>query len=68
MLLFFKTSQFTGELTSSEEGEVFWVERAALHTYPLAMDFGEMVRLMESEEFSEFFYEPEGDEWRVRLL
>ena len=68
VLLFFKSNQFMGELTSSEEGEVFWVERAALHTYPLAMDFGEMVRVMESEELSEFFYEPEGDEWRVRLL
>ncbi len=68
VLLFFKSNQFTGELTSSEEGEVFWVEWAALHTYPLAMDFGEMVRVMESEELSEFFYEPEGDEWRVRFL
>lgn len=68
VLLFFKTDQFSGELVPSEEGEVFWVKRAELHTYRLALDFAEMVRVMESEELSEFFYEPDGDEWRVRLL
>ncbi|MDE6879927.1 MAG: 8-oxo-dGTP diphosphatase [Oscillospiraceae bacterium] len=68
VLLLFRADQFTGGLVSSGEGEVFWVERAALHTYPLAMDFGEMVRVMESEELSEFFYEVDGDKWRVRLL
>ena len=68
VLLFFKTGQFSGKLTSSEEGEVFWVKRAELDSYPLANDFDEMVRVMESEDLSEFFYEVDGDEWRVRLL
>lgn len=68
VLLFFKTDQFSGELVSSEEGEVFWIKRAELDTYQLALDFAEMVRVMESEELSEFFYEPDGDEWKVRLL
>ena len=68
MLLFFKTNQFSGELVSSEEGEVFWIKRAELHNYQLALDFAEMVRVMESEELSEFFYELDGDEWKGRLL
>lgn len=68
VLLFFKTDQFSGELVSSEEGEVFWIKRAELHNYQLALDFAEMVRVMESEELSEFFYEPNGDAWKVRLL
>lgn len=68
VLLFFKTDQFSGELVSSEEGEVFWIKRAELHNYQLALDFAEMVRVMESEELSEFFYELDGDEWEVRLL
>ena len=68
IVFLYKANHFSGELRSSEEGKVFWIKRAALHTYPLAMDFGEMVRVMESEELSEFFYEPEGDEWRVRFL
>lgn len=68
VLLFFKTGQFSGELAASEEGEVFWVKRADLDSDPLAHDFGEMVRVMESEELSEFFYERCDNEWRVRLL
>ena len=68
VLLFFKTNQFSGELVSSEEGEVFWIKRAELHNYQLALDFAEMVRVMESEELSEFFYELDGDEWKGRLL
>lgn len=68
VLLFFKTDQFSGELVSSEEGEVFWIKRAELHNYQLALDFAEMVRVMESEELSEFFYELDSDEWKVRLL
>lgn len=68
VLLFFKTDQFSGELVSSEEGEVFWIKRAELHNYQLALDFAEMVRVMESEELSEFFYELDGDKWKVRLL
>ena len=68
VLLFFKTNQFSGELVSSEEGEVFWIKRAELLNYQLALDFAEMVRVMESEELSEFFYELDGDEWKGRLL
>ena len=68
VLPFFKTNQFLGELVSSEEGEVFWIKRAELHNYQLALDFAEMVRVMEWEELSEFFYEPDGDKWKVRLL
>ena len=68
VLLFFKTNQFSGELVSSEEGEVFWIKRAELLNYQLALDFAEMVRVMESEELSEFYYELDGDEWKGRLL
>lgn len=68
VLLFFKTNRFSGELVSSDEGEVFWVKRADLHTYRLAKDFSEMVQVMESEEMSEFFYELGDDGWKFRLL
>src|SRR5699024_3664272 len=38
IVLFYKTNRFKGELTSSEEGKVFWIERANLHHYKLAND------------------------------
>lgn len=68
VLLFFKTNQFSGELASSEEGEVFWIKRTDLRNYKLALDFEDMLRVFESEEFSEFFYEKVGDEWKALLL
>ena len=68
VLLFFKTNQFSGEIASSEEGAVFWVKRAELSSYHLALDFSEMVRVMESEELSEFYYSKVNGEWQMSLL
>ena len=68
VMLFFKTNLFSGQLASSEEGEVFWIKRTELENYPLAMDFADMVRVFESDELSEFYYERAGDAWGVRLL
>lgn len=68
VLLFFKTNLFSGQLASSEEGEVFWIKRTEMENYPLAMDFADMVRVFESDELSEFYYERAGDAWGVRLL
>ncbi len=67
VVLFYKASRFTGELTSSDEGEVFWVDRKDLPLYPLSLDMLEMVQVMESETLSEFYYYKENDGWKYRL-
>lgn len=54
--LFFKTDKFSGELSSSEEGEVFWIKRKDLENYVLADSFGDMVKVFENEELSEIYY------------
>lgn len=54
--LFFKTDKFSGELYSSEEGEVFWIKRKDLENYVLADGFGDMVKVFENEELSEIYY------------
>lgn len=59
VVLLYKTNQFSGTLTSSEEGEVFWIPRKDLLKYDLAYDFEKMVYVMESDSLSEFFYEGE---------
>ena len=56
VVLLYKTNQFEGELKSSEEGEVFWVDRNNLLDYPLAHDFEKMVPVFELEEISELYY------------
>ena len=68
VVLFYKASRFSGELKSSDEGEVFWINRTELSNYPLAPDMLDMVRVMEDETLSEFFYYKEDDSWKYKLL
>ena len=68
VVLFYKTNRFSGELTSSEEGEVFWVPRKDLQEYQLVPDFMDMVRVMESDHLNEFYYYQEEGQWKLHLL
>ena len=68
VVLFYKSNRFSGELTSSEEGEVFWIPRKDLQEYQLVPDFMDMVRVMESDHLSEFYYYQEEGRWRLHLL
>lgn len=65
MVFFYKTNEFSGELSSSEEGEVFWVPMDQIHQYPLAKDFEKNLELFLKEEISELFYEKEKDTLQV---
>ena len=56
LCLLFKTDKFSGEVRSSEEGEVFWIKREDLEKYVLADGFGDMVKIFERDELSEMYY------------
>lgn len=68
VVLLYKANQFEGKLTSSEEGEVFWIEREALADYQLANDFEQMLEVFESDRLSEFYYEKDQDQFKINLL
>ena len=68
VVFFYKATHFSGTLTSSDEGQVFWIERNELTHYPLAMDMEAMVQVMESENLSEFYYYRENGSWNYKLL
>lgn len=69
VVLLYKTKHFTGELRSSDEGEVSWIKQEDLLKYPLANDFEGMVKVMEEEKLSEFYYfEDENNELEVKLF
>ena len=68
VVLFYKTNRFRGELTSSEEGKVFWIPRNELKNYRLSVDFLDMVKIFESDELSEFYYYKENDDWHFKIL
>ena len=70
VVLFYKASRFSGELHSSDEGEVFWIPRDTLNRYALADDFEDMVKIFESDNLSEFYYYnyKENGAWQYNLL
>ena len=68
VVLFYKTNQFSGELKSSDEGEVFWIPRDTLGNHRLSVDFEDMVHIMESDSLSEFYYYTENGNWKHKLL
>ena len=68
VVLFYRSTRFTGTLKSSDEGEVFWIPREELPKYPLSIDFLEMVQVMEEDTLSEFYYYQEDGGWNRKLL
>lgn len=68
VVLLYKTNRFSGTLTASDEGDVFWIPRRKLADYKLAEDFEAMVRVFESDQLSEFYYEQSAGEWSWSLF
>ena len=68
VVLFYKTDRFSGELKSSDEGEVFWIPRHTLPQYTLCDDFLDHIRIFDSDELSEFYYYIENGDWKFKLL
>ncbi|HHU19677.1 MAG TPA: 8-oxo-dGTP diphosphatase [Bacilli bacterium] len=68
VVLLYKTNQFEGKLSSSEEGEVFWIAREELTNYQLASDFEEMLKVFESDDLSEFYYYQENETLKLTLI
>lgn len=66
IVLFFKTNTFSGELKSSDEGKVFWINKNDIGRYTLADGFDRMLEVFLSEDLSENFYWLENGEWNVK--
>lgn len=67
IVLFYKTDKFSGEVKSSEEGEVYWVDLKELPKINLAKDFGDMLKVFLDDELSEFYYYTEDGNWKYEL-
>lgn len=69
IVLLFKTNRFEGALTSSEEGEMRWIDRTSLKDCVLVNDFTELLKVFDSDCYNEFMYEREkaGNDWTVRI-
>ena len=63
IVLLYKTNCFSGELTSSDEGEVFWCTMEELQQLELADGFDVMVRMFTDDSVSELYFWNENNEW-----
>lgn len=68
IVLYFKTNKFSGTLQSSDEGEIFWVNRKDLLSYKLAEDFEEMLKVFEDDELNENYFYFENKAWQLENL
>ena len=64
----YKATKFTGTLISSDEGEVFWIDREELTHRPMVTDFLEMLKVFDSPDLNEFYYYKEESGWGLKLL
>lgn len=56
VVMLYKTNCFSGELRSSREGKVYWIQADKLNDYELASDFEKMFEVFVKDELSECYY------------
>ncbi|MBQ7678601.1 MAG: 8-oxo-dGTP diphosphatase [Butyrivibrio sp.] len=67
IVLLFKTEQFSGEVVSSEEGEMQWVDCDRMDEIESVDDLDELLRVINDPELTEFQYLVDGDNWTVSV-
>lgn len=67
IVFLFKTSQFSGSVVSSDEGEMEWVERKDLMKLSLVNDFIDLLKVIDDDKLTEFKYVVDKDEWKVSV-
>ncbi len=67
IVLLFKATEFSGEVVSSEEGEMEWIDIDELSRVNVVEDFHDLLKVINDPELTEFQYTIEGDEWITHL-
>ncbi len=67
VVLLFKATRWTGELVSSEEGQMEWVEYGRLSEVNTVDDLEDLLRVINSPELTEFQYIVSGGDWNVSI-
>lgn len=68
IVLLYKSKDFSGELLSSNEGEMFWVPADKLKEMPLANDMDELLDVFFSDEYTEQFFEKTEKGYKMRII
>lgn len=67
IVFLFTAEEFTGDIVSSEEGEMCWIDKADLKCVNTVNDFQELLAVMLDDHLNEFQYVVEDDKWNVVL-
>ena len=67
IVFLFRTEEFEGELLSSEEGKMHWVNKEELSKVNLVNDLRELLDVMLEDKLNEFQYVIEDGKWVARL-
>lgn len=67
IVLLFKATEFEGVISSSDEGEVEWIEIDRLSDINVVEDFHELIKVMNNPDINEFQYTIEGTDWIIHL-
>ena len=65
LVFLYRSDDFSGELQSSNEGEVYWLDRDELEKQTLAHGFDTMIPIFENPNLSENFHQKIGGKWQV---
>lgn len=65
LVFLFEATKFEGELASSEEGAMHWVNKADLNKVNLVEDFHDLMDVMMNKEYSEFQYVVTDGKWNM---
>lgn len=68
IVLLYKTDKFTGELKSSDEGRVFWIDRADIDRVNLIWNMKELLEIFDADLYSEFFFKIKDGKYKGELL
>ena len=67
VVLLFKATEFTGEVVSSEEGEMEWIEADCLSETNTVEDFMDLLKVINNPNLTEFQYIIEDGQWIAYL-
>lgn len=63
LVLLYRAEKYSGTLTSSEEGAVFWVKRSDLDQLDFIWNTKELLPLFFGEPYSEYFFDATAGSW-----
>lgn len=67
IVLLFKTECFRGQVVSSDEGEMEWVEYSNLSKIETVDDLDDLLEVFNNPDLNEFQYLVEGDNWTISI-